>query len=338
VRAALAAQHEAIACLLIELDSAERYGTASKQELRENCTEIVQLLVEHGNQIDAGGWRGSALLAASVAGNAAVVELLIEHGDADNSVKGPQRSALGKVPATGQAGIVERLINHRESMILDGGLKGNAVEATSMAGFIRLIHEHTARGRASALALGLVAASEVGHGLIVQLLLDHGAQDKDSALEAASAAGHETIVQLLLDHGGRHGALAGTLATECEVILDLPCPPTSEEVATLRRMGSEIPIGAWLVAIIGAFGTSAYHGITASLQNYIQNDRDDPLRRGALGLGQSSATRLSYFLTFFVYATAFGGAVVADGWLGRYKSLTLFAGCVHYILVCDEYR
>ncbi|KAJ7120242.1 putative MFS peptide transporter [Mycena epipterygia] len=101
--------------------------------------------------------------------------------------------------------------------------------------------------------------------------------------------------------------------------------PTSEEIATLRHVGGKIPIGAWLVALIALSERCAYYGFAAPLQNYIENARDDPLRPGALGLGQSAATRLSYLLTFLVYATSFGGAVVADGWLGRYKSLTLFA-------------
>ncbi|KAJ7718368.1 putative MFS peptide transporter [Mycena maculata] len=103
-------------------------------------------------------------------------------------------------------------------------------------------------------------------------------------------------------------------------------PPTLEELATLRHVGGKIPVGAWLVALIALAERSAYYGLTAPFQNYMQNARDDPLRPGALGLGESTATRLSYLLTFLVYAMSFGGAVVADGWLGRYKTLALFAG------------
>ncbi|KAJ7468253.1 putative MFS peptide transporter [Mycena galericulata] len=102
-------------------------------------------------------------------------------------------------------------------------------------------------------------------------------------------------------------------------------PPTDDELATLRHVSDKIPIGAWLVALIALAERFAYYGLTAPFQNYMQNARDDPLRPGALGLGQSAATRLSYFFTFLVYAMSFGGAVVADGRLGRYRSLTLFA-------------
>ncbi|KAK6996799.1 POT family-domain-containing protein [Favolaschia claudopus] len=122
-----------------------------------------------------------------------------------------------------------------------------------------------------------------------------------------------------------HGSSHSTESVAVQTLPSIVHPPTNEELAKLRRIGGKIPLGAWLVAIIGFSERFSYYGVTTPLQNYIQNARDDPLRHGALGLGQSSATRLSYFLTFFVYATSFGGAIVADGWLGRYKSLTFFA-------------
>ncbi|KAJ7118013.1 putative MFS peptide transporter [Mycena crocata] len=118
-------------------------------------------------------------------------------------------------------------------------------------------------------------------------------------------------------------------STHCIVVETLPKVthlPTTEEMESLRRVGVKIPVGAWLVALVALTERFTYYGVAVPFQNYMQNRRDDPLRPGALGLGQSAATRLSYFLTFFVYATSFGGAVVADGWFGRYKSLTLFAG------------
>lgn len=46
---------------------------------------------------------------------------------------------------------------------------------------------------------------------------------------------------------------------------------------------------------------------------------------GALGLGQSSATALSYFFQFWCYVTPIIGAIVADAWLGRYHAIMLFA-------------
>ncbi|KAJ7616086.1 di/tri peptide transporter 2 [Roridomyces roridus] len=103
-----------------------------------------------------------------------------------------------------------------------------------------------------------------------------------------------------------------------------------EDTENLRHVGDKIPTGAWLVAFVALCERFTYYGISAPLQNYMQNSRDDPLRPGALGLGESTATRLSYLLTFLVYLTSFGGAAVADGWLGRYSTLSLFA-CIYLV-------
>ncbi|KAF8202074.1 peptide transporter PTR2-A [Mycena galopus ATCC 62051] len=140
-----------------------------------------------------------------------------------------------------------------------------------------------------------------------------------------------TVLEVPSKYGSQHSVATSEKASsphaDSIAVTALPnvVQPTSGELETLRRVQGKIPIGAWLVAVIGFSERFTYYGVTAPFQNYIQNARDDPLRPGALGLGETSATRLVYFLTFFVYATSFGGAIVADGWLGRYKSLTVFA-------------
>lgn len=106
--------------------------------------------------------------------------------------------------------------------------------------------------------------------------------------------------------------------------------PTAEDYVTLRRVADSIPIGGFLVAVVEATERFAYYGLSAPFQNYMQNDYDDPLLPGALGLGQSTATSLQYFWNFWCYCSPLIGAVVADQYMGRYNTIMLFA--VIYVL------
>lgn len=58
-------------------------------------------------------------------------------------------------------------------------------------------------------------------------------------------------------------------------------------------------------------------------ENYAQNALNDPLRPGALGLGQARATNLNDAFQFIVYLSPTGWAIVADTWLGRYKTICI---------------
>jgi POT family proton-dependent oligopeptide transporter len=56
-------------------------------------------------------------------------------------------------------------------------------------------------------------------------------------------------------------------------------------------------------------------------ENYIQNRRDDPLRPGALGLGQDIASLMINCFTLFSQVTPLATAAIADSYLGHYKTL-----------------
>ncbi|KAA8894356.1 POT family-domain-containing protein [Sphaerosporella brunnea] len=101
--------------------------------------------------------------------------------------------------------------------------------------------------------------------------------------------------------------------------------PTPEELATLRRIGDKIPYTAWLVAVVELAERFTYYGLTGPWQNYMQNPLHDPLRPGALGLGQSTASSLQYFFQFWCYVTPIFGAIVADAWVGRYNAICIFS-------------
>lgn len=102
--------------------------------------------------------------------------------------------------------------------------------------------------------------------------------------------------------------------------------PTEEELATLPKVADRLPWSAWCVAIVELGERFTYYGITGPFQNYMQNSRDDPLRPGAIGLGQNGASSLSYFFQFWCYVTPIFGAIVADKWLGKYNTICIFSG------------
>ncbi|KAF2259379.1 PTR2-domain-containing protein [Lojkania enalia] len=107
--------------------------------------------------------------------------------------------------------------------------------------------------------------------------------------------------------------------------------PSEVQLATLRHVPDKIPWAAWLVVAFSSAERFSYFGFTGPLQNYIQNPINDPVRPGALGLGQSKATALNCFLNVLTYTTTIPAAIIADGYLGPFKlvcysSLVYLAG------------
>ncbi|KAI8072522.1 POT family-domain-containing protein [Gongronella butleri] len=104
--------------------------------------------------------------------------------------------------------------------------------------------------------------------------------------------------------------------------------PTEEEWKTLPQVSDVLPKAAYLVVLIELCERFTYYGLSGPFQNYIQNPNppsypaDQP---GALGKGQQTATALTNFFTFWCYITPIIGAVIADQYLGKYKTIVLFA-------------
>ena len=90
--------------------------------------------------------------------------------------------------------------------------------------------------------------------------------------------------------------------------------PTADEKATLRHMPENLPVSAWLVAVVELCERFTYYGITAVFQNYLQRPLDGSQGRGALGLGHVGATGLSTFFQFWCYGTSLFHITVVDRW------------------------
>lgn len=66
----------------------------------------------------------------------------------------------------------------------------------------------------------------------------------------------------------------------------------------------------------------------ATIENYLQNPRGNPLLPGALGLGQATATTIQSAFLFFRYLTPIPFAVVSDAYLGRHTTMHISLGYV----------
>ncbi|KAJ1304342.1 hypothetical protein OPQ81_005499 [Rhizoctonia solani] len=127
--------------------------------------------------------------------------------------------------------------------------------------------------------------------------------------------------------------------------------PTEEEKRTLRRIAGHIPISAWLVVIVEFAERFSYYGTTGPFVNYIQrplpiggNGAGAPAKGsgetpGALGKGQQASTGLTTYNSFFSYCTPILGAIIADAYWGKFKTINVFViwgGIGHIILTATS--
>ncbi|GAA5804450.1 POT family-domain-containing protein [Helicostylum pulchrum] len=97
-----------------------------------------------------------------------------------------------------------------------------------------------------------------------------------------------------------------------------------QDVSSYRRVAEGIPTAAWFILVNEFCERFAYYGGSVPFQNYVQNGPlDDPA--GELNRGQSVATALQNFFTFFCYFTPIIGALVADQYIGRYWTIIIFS-------------
>ncbi|KAJ5106953.1 POT family-domain-containing protein [Penicillium angulare] len=95
---------------------------------------------------------------------------------------------------------------------------------------------------------------------------------------------------------------------------------TPDEVRDLLHVVDDIPVLLWIAALAGILERFVWYGATAPLQNYLQNAPGGGLP-GALGLGQAAATNIVNALMIGSTITPVPAAVLADSWLGRYKTM-----------------
>jgi POT family proton-dependent oligopeptide transporter len=102
--------------------------------------------------------------------------------------------------------------------------------------------------------------------------------------------------------------------------------PNNHEKATLRRVGENLPASAFLIAVVELTERFAYYGAQGLFQNYISYAKDGSDGPKGLGMGNQAATGLNLFFQWFCYVTPILGAIIADQYLGKYKTILLFCG------------
>ncbi|KAK5996173.1 putative peptide transporter ptr2 [Cladobotryum mycophilum] len=104
---------------------------------------------------------------------------------------------------------------------------------------------------------------------------------------------------------------------------------TEEEVRDLLHVVDNIRVRLWVACLPGILERFVWYGATAPLQNYLQNAPGGEVP-GALGLRQASASNIVNALIIGSYITPVPAAVIADSWLGRYKTM-LYAAIIEAI-------
>lgn len=131
-----------------------------------------------------------------------------------------------------------------------------------------------------------------------------------------------------LDHSSSYSEATVEVSLGHEVSADGE-EPTEEEKKRLRHVPENLPLSAWFVAVVELCERFTYYGCQGIFQNYVQRPLDGSLGRGALGMGQTGATALTTFFSFWCYVTPIIGAIAADQYLGKYRAIKYF--CVVYI-------
>ncbi|KAJ3942582.1 peptide transporter ptr2 [Colletotrichum tropicale] len=104
--------------------------------------------------------------------------------------------------------------------------------------------------------------------------------------------------------------------------------PNEYERGTLRRVGESLPASAFLIAVVELTERFTYYGAQGLFQNYISNDANGVDGPKGLGMGHQAATGLNLFFQWFCYVTPILGAIIADQYLGKYKTILVF--CAFY--------
>ena len=186
----------------------EYSNTALIWASRNGKTEIVAMLVEKGADVNAtDNWGYTPLLLASRYGHKEIVAMLVEKGADVNTEVQAQMTALLWATIAGHKDVVEILLQQPGIQVNAADMWGRTplVNASTMGytEIVRMLLEAGADIRDT-----LIMSSGNGHIEIVKMLLKEGAdvnetdEDGMTALMMASEWGHKYVVKILLAQEG----------------------------------------------------------------------------------------------------------------------------------------
>ncbi|KIJ40959.1 hypothetical protein M422DRAFT_780603 [Sphaerobolus stellatus SS14] len=124
--------------------------------------------------------------------------------------------------------------------------------------------------------------------------------------------------------------------------------PTEEELQTLVRVADDLPLAAMLIVFCEFAERFSYYGTTKIFTNFIERPfpkggngagappRGSGLNAGALDRGIETAVAVTTFFGLWAYISPIFGAIMADQYWGRFKTICIFTAIVgvgHVILV-----
>ncbi|GIJ88176.1 hypothetical protein Asppvi_007094 [Aspergillus pseudoviridinutans] len=99
---------------------------------------------------------------------------------------------------------------------------------------------------------------------------------------------------------------------------------SAHDEENLLPVVDDVPFPVWLLAFVGAAERFVWYGATSPLQNYIQHTPSSKIP-GVLGLREAAATNIVNAMMAGGYFATIPAAVVADTWLGRYRTILVSA-------------
>ncbi|KAJ7132644.1 ankyrin repeat-containing domain protein [Mycena filopes] len=217
LQSAVAAPHHELIPLLFQHGADTNARPDTFQLACADCDiRYLRLFLERGADVESRAENdyGSPLHAACLRGSAEVVQLLLDHGAQVNTWVGEWGSPLAAACFGGDEGVVQLLLAHGADVNVPGtAYAGTPLEAASESdytGIVRLLLENGADVNRQTGDYGgalQVAATKAEKLELVRFLIENGADVNaqggfyGSPLKAALSCGHENVARLLVKNG-----------------------------------------------------------------------------------------------------------------------------------------